>query len=175
MSKPYLPPELLDHVVDNLQVTKDALESCCLVSKSWVSRTRKHLFAHVRFRTAKTFSHGEARFRIPSPPLRTTLKFVHRIPSCWRSYRCRRGWLDSNTLHQTRDLPHPVPWVFACTQIPSLGFPRRSTLRCFQPHLLIPASRGPLYGGQIWIRRRRQRLQEATTIESHTPPRLPVP
>ena len=65
MSKPYLPPELLDHVVDNLQVTKDALESCCLTSKSWVPRTRKHLLADVSFRTAEDLQSLKSTFPDP--------------------------------------------------------------------------------------------------------------
>lgn len=47
MSNLYLPEELLDHVVDLLHDTRDTLKSCSLVSKSWIPRTRKHLFARV--------------------------------------------------------------------------------------------------------------------------------
>ena len=57
------------------QVTKDALESCCLASKSRVPRTRKHLSPMSASEPRRTFSYGKARFRIPSPPLRTTLQF----------------------------------------------------------------------------------------------------
>ena len=46
-----LPPEILDLIVDHLRDERITLEACCLVSKSWISRTRKHLFAHVRFYT----------------------------------------------------------------------------------------------------------------------------
>ena len=46
-----LPPELLDHVVDNLSLTRDALKTCCLVSESWIPRARKHLFANIEFLT----------------------------------------------------------------------------------------------------------------------------
>ena len=53
MSNPYLPPELLDHTVDLLHNDPEALKECCLVSKSWIPRTRMHLFAHVMFRTQK--------------------------------------------------------------------------------------------------------------------------
>ena len=49
MSSPHLPAELLDHIADLLQDTRDTLKSCCLVSKSWIPRTRKHLFADVAF------------------------------------------------------------------------------------------------------------------------------
>ena len=49
MSNPNLPAELLDHIIDYLHDTEDALMNCCLVSKSWIPRTRKHLFADVWF------------------------------------------------------------------------------------------------------------------------------
>ena len=49
MSTPHFPAELLDHVVDHLHDTKYTLRSCCLVSKSWIPRARKHLFANIRF------------------------------------------------------------------------------------------------------------------------------
>ncbi|KAF9645264.1 hypothetical protein BDM02DRAFT_3073690, partial [Thelephora ganbajun] len=52
MSSPHqshLPPEILDYIVDLLHDEPETLKQCCLVSKSWVSRTRKHLFANVEF------------------------------------------------------------------------------------------------------------------------------
>ena len=47
MSDPYLAPETLDRIVDLLHNKREPLKACCLVSKSWVSRTRKHLFADI--------------------------------------------------------------------------------------------------------------------------------
>ena len=47
----YLPPEILDLVVDHLQGEPTTLGACCVVSKSWVPQTRRHLFAHVEFNT----------------------------------------------------------------------------------------------------------------------------
>jgi hypothetical protein len=44
---PYLPSEILDLVTDNLSDEPSTLKACCLVSKSWVPRTRRHLFASV--------------------------------------------------------------------------------------------------------------------------------
>ena len=55
MSNPYrshLPPEILDYIVDLLQDEREALKECCLVSRSWVSRARKHLFANIKFHCA---------------------------------------------------------------------------------------------------------------------------
>jgi len=44
---PPLPSEILDLIVDFLHNERDALKACCLVSKSWIHRTRRHLFVHV--------------------------------------------------------------------------------------------------------------------------------
>ena len=46
-----LSAEVLDHVVDFLHDSTKVLKSCCLVSKSWVPRSRRHIFASVAFRT----------------------------------------------------------------------------------------------------------------------------
>ena len=54
MSNPHrnLPPEILDHFIDLLHDEPETLKQCCLVSKSWVPRTRRHLFADIKFRSA---------------------------------------------------------------------------------------------------------------------------
>ena len=52
MPNPCLPLEALDYVVDFLHDESPTLKECCLVSKSWVSRTRKHLFARIQFCSA---------------------------------------------------------------------------------------------------------------------------
>lgn len=44
-----LPPEIRDLIVDLLRDDPAALKACCVVSKSWVPRTQKHIFAHVGF------------------------------------------------------------------------------------------------------------------------------
>ena len=51
MPNPYLPPEILDYFVDLLHHDPTALKQCCLASKSWILRTRKHLFAVVKLPT----------------------------------------------------------------------------------------------------------------------------
>ena len=45
-----LPPEILDLIVDHLHDEPTTLRACCLVSKSWIPRTRMHLFNSVKFR-----------------------------------------------------------------------------------------------------------------------------
>ncbi|KAF9645262.1 hypothetical protein BDM02DRAFT_604398 [Thelephora ganbajun] len=49
MTDPHLPQEICDYIVDLLRNKQDTLERCCLVSRSWVPRTRKHLFADIGF------------------------------------------------------------------------------------------------------------------------------
>ena len=49
MSSRDLPPDIFDDVVDQLSDEPDELKVCCFVSKSWVPRARKHLFANVKF------------------------------------------------------------------------------------------------------------------------------
>jgi len=51
MTIPRLPPETLDHLIDLLHNEPETLKQCCLVSKSWVPRTRTHLFADIKFRS----------------------------------------------------------------------------------------------------------------------------
>ncbi|KAF9789295.1 hypothetical protein BJ322DRAFT_1000309, partial [Thelephora terrestris] len=48
MSNRFIPPEICDHIVDFLHDDPKTLKQCCLCSRSWVPRTRKHLFAVVR-------------------------------------------------------------------------------------------------------------------------------
>ena len=66
MSNPRLPPETLDYIVDLLHDDPDALKACCLVSKSCVPRTRKHLFAEVGLLTEGHLKSWKKLFSDPS-------------------------------------------------------------------------------------------------------------
>ena len=46
---PPIPPEIFDLIVDHLHGKTITLKACCLISRSWVPRARRHLFAHVEF------------------------------------------------------------------------------------------------------------------------------
>ena len=65
MSNPHLPTELLDRVVDLLHDSEYALRNCCSVSKSWIPRTRKHLFAYIRFLSTKRLQSWKKTFPDP--------------------------------------------------------------------------------------------------------------
>jgi hypothetical protein len=60
-----LPLETLDHIVDLLHDNPQALRQCCLVSKSWVFRTQKHLFALVEFRSNENLNSWKNTFPDP--------------------------------------------------------------------------------------------------------------
>lgn len=66
MSNQRFPPEILDYMVDLLRDDPNALEGCCLVSKSWIHRARKHLFARIRFSTGEKVQLWEKMFPDPS-------------------------------------------------------------------------------------------------------------
>ena len=66
MPNPYLPRETLDYIVDFIHDKPEALKECCLVSKSWVPRTRRHLFAHIEFHSAEDFKSWKKAFPDPS-------------------------------------------------------------------------------------------------------------
>ena len=61
-----LPYEILDHIVDLLHDSQIPLGNCCLASKSWIPRTRRHLFAEVRFQTARNLQSWKKTFPDPS-------------------------------------------------------------------------------------------------------------
>lgn len=66
ISYPYLPPEILDHIVDFLHNNSEALHRCSLVSKSWVSRAQKHIFADIRLRSHRDFDLWQKTFPDPA-------------------------------------------------------------------------------------------------------------
>ena len=81
MSTPRLLEELLDHVVDHLHDERANLENCCLVSKSWIPRARKHLFSTISIRGAGNLQSWKNAFPDPSSsPARYTKTLVIGCP-----------------------------------------------------------------------------------------------
>jgi len=66
MTDPYrhLPPEILDYIIDLLHDEPETLKQCCIVSKSWVPRTRIHLFADIKFRSASELESWKKTFPV---------------------------------------------------------------------------------------------------------------
>ena len=51
---PPLPTEIFDLIVDHLHDELTTLKACCLVSKSWVPRARRYIFAQVMFNSLRS-------------------------------------------------------------------------------------------------------------------------
>ena len=64
-----IPQEILDLIVDHLHDEPTTLKACCVVSRSWIHRTRTHLFARVEFHAPK--SHVELWKKIFPDPSRS--------------------------------------------------------------------------------------------------------
>jgi hypothetical protein len=62
MSELPLPADVLDYVTDHLHDKPETLKRCCLVSKSWIPRARKHLFADIMFYTAENLQSWKETF-----------------------------------------------------------------------------------------------------------------
>ena len=79
MSAPQLPTEMVDCITDLLRADPDALKACCLVSKSWIRRTRKHLFKCVDFKTPEDFGKWKRTFpnTVKSPAIHTRSLFFN--------------------------------------------------------------------------------------------------
>ena len=48
-TSPRVPPELCDHIIDQLHDNPDALKTCSVVSKSWTARSQEHIFSTINF------------------------------------------------------------------------------------------------------------------------------
>ena len=81
MSNPHLPAELVDNIVDLLYDSRTTLKSCCLVSKLWIPRARKHLFTDVEFSDTKDLESWKTAFSDPSTsPARYTRVLLVKYP-----------------------------------------------------------------------------------------------
>lgn len=63
---PNLPSETVDCIIDLLHNEPKTLKACCLVSKSWIPRTRKYLFANIVFHSIADLERWKKRFPDPS-------------------------------------------------------------------------------------------------------------
>ncbi|KAF9644817.1 hypothetical protein BDM02DRAFT_843190 [Thelephora ganbajun] len=79
MSGPYLPAEICDYIVDLLYNKPDTLKRCCLISRSWVPRTRKHLFADIKFLHCDDLERWKRSFPDPS---RSPVHHTHTLTVC---------------------------------------------------------------------------------------------
>jgi hypothetical protein len=126
MSDPRLPSEMLDHVVDYLRNATDAFRNCCLVSKSWILRTRKHLFVHVWFPTAGSLQSWEETFPDPStsPACYANILFIDCIQVVTAADAEAGGWIRgfSRVVHLKVDTHGPRCAYYAPASAPIIYF-----------------------------------------------------
>ena len=155
MSDPeYLLPEIFDCIVDILHDKPETLKECCLVSKSWVPRTRKHLFADIKIRIIDDLKSWNETFPDPStsPARHAKTLFVgcpHVVvaacmdPGSWTAgfssvvhleVTCSKGLSFADAT-----VSHPIPRVFTCHQISPRGFFLPSVLTNFRSHPFLPS------------------------------------
>ena len=161
MSSPYLPTELLDYIVDHLHDTEDALKSCGLLSKSWIPRTRRHLFTNILFGSRDRLQSWKTMFPDPSSsPASYAKYFFIRFPQFVTATDAEGGgWIStfSNVVHfevdigltwgnrPARNPTRSILQIFARYQdSPHVDF-RRPVPAGFRPHSFIPSSRRPLF------------------------------
>ena len=96
---PYLPPEILDQVVDYLCDDTITLKWCCLVSKSWVPRTRNHLFSRIKFDPQVRFSIQLWKGLFPDPSIspahHTRTLAISGLPTIKTANAIGRTWVHS--------------------------------------------------------------------------------
>lgn len=99
-----LPAEIVDLIIDYLCNEPAALKACCVVSKSWIHRTRKHLFARVEFHTRKSpIELWKKTFPDPcnSPAHHTRILSIYGILAVTAADVGAGGWIRTfhNTVH----------------------------------------------------------------------------
>ncbi|KAF9644824.1 hypothetical protein BDM02DRAFT_843055 [Thelephora ganbajun] len=94
MSDPHLPAEICDYIVDLLHNRPDTLGQCCLVSQSWVPRTRKHLFADIKFLCTGHLRRWKGTFPDPSrSPAHHTHTLTIGCPEDATAADAQGGWV----------------------------------------------------------------------------------
>ena len=96
MSNPALPPETVDHIVDMLYDQPKTLRKCSLVAKSWVPRTRIHLFADIELSSPKALKSWKKAFPDPSnSPAFHTLTLSLKCGWAMTAADVEGGWIQA--------------------------------------------------------------------------------
>jgi hypothetical protein len=153
MSDPRLPSEMLDHIVDYLHDTEDALKNCCLVPNSG-SRAPESTFLSIsRSLVQMAYNHGRTCFQILQPLLRVTSSLFVGCSEVVMGADAASGWiggfscvvrliLGNQETVRRRVLSRTTSRIFTHHYIPLRGLRPLSVPTDLQPHSFIPTSRG---------------------------------
>jgi len=125
MSDPYLlVPELLDDIIDLLRNTERALRNCCLVSKSWIPRTRRYLFVDIKFRTEGDLQSWKETFPDPSTSPACYAKTLHvNCPHVVTPVDAEAGgWITGFSQVERLAIDGPNPQGLSASLVPFHGF-----------------------------------------------------
>ena len=110
-----LPPEILDIIVDHSYDEPTTLNACCVVSKSWVPRTRRHLFFRVEFSSKYPIKSWMETFPDPSnSPAHYARVLLLSDLTAADTYA--RDWVHS--FYHINELHIAVPWQESLTHAP---------------------------------------------------------
>ena len=89
-----LPPEIFDPVVEQLHEGWETLEACSVVSKPWVPRTRRYLFARVKFTNEPSVESWVEAFPDPSdsPAHHTRNSWIRGTPGVIVTTTAAHAW-----------------------------------------------------------------------------------
>jgi hypothetical protein len=137
-----IPPDILDLITDHLRDERTTLKTCCVISKSWVHPTRRHLFLRIDFYARK--SHVELwKKTFPDPsnsPARYTRSLsIHGIPHVTTADMDVGGWIRTfrNLVHLHLECFGPVDHEVSLAPFHGISPTLRSLrLTCAFPEVL---------------------------------------
>lgn len=95
MPPPHLAPEIIDHILDDLHDEPEVLKKCSIVAKSWIPRTRRHLFAEIIFTDLTVLQLWKQAFPNPlsSPGQFTKTLYIAALCNVTMADRDAGGWI----------------------------------------------------------------------------------
>ena len=115
-----LPQEVCDHIIDLSRGDAETLKECCLVSKSWVPRTRKQLFSHIALDPA---NYPKWQKKFPDPM---------NSPACYTHSLTVDGFLEDADWGD---------WIQGFSRVERLIVDRRGVGDPYDPIFLLPYHR----------------------------------
>ena len=156
MSKPYLPQETVDYIIDLLRGERESLEQCCLVSKSWVPRTRKHLFAYIQLCSASNLESWKETFPdVANSPACHARGLLVGCPWLVEAADAEEGgWIQAfsgvkrfgitvtggDRYLSVSGLSHPIPQFLTHPQVTRRGSHPLPIPTIFRPRSFVPSS-----------------------------------
>jgi hypothetical protein len=117
MSSIHLPRDVTDYILDYLHDDPFTLMQCCLVSRSWIHGSRKHLFGQVSFNSSTLPEKWERAFPNPlNSPAFYTRRLVVNGPKVFAKASGKCDWTQA--FSRVVELK-----IWSCTDNPRFHFP----------------------------------------------------